>query len=449
MRRVFLLATILTFCACQKLTQMASEEPTREQQGKALLVRGRSSFESGEYETAQRLFEQAAGLAPNDPEVSLFLGKIYAKLGNDGQAILSLKRAADLNSGDSEARMLLGDLYLHSGRIDLATAMLRKAAQNEEGAKDPELQRKLATALLRGQNPDEAEKVIDAVDKEHPNDPETLALYAEILIARGQEERAVELLDAAVAKNADSARVRTARARYFYSRGKVNEALREFEIAVKAAPDDMELAMSRARALASAQKYDEASKAMEEVVSARPTDLNAQASLAEVKLLAGDTAGAEGIADGVIARQPKNGRALYVRARAIELQSGGDLVRAINAYREVIEADPSQAEALGRLWPLYLKRGLKPDAITSLEHLLMLGESDARTELELATLYAETGINASRGLKMVEAQLKRDPENARLLKLKKDLQAKVGKSNTSPVGGGSGRVQVMKGRGIK
>jgi tetratricopeptide (TPR) repeat protein len=291
------------------------------------------------------------------------------------------------------------------------------------------------------------------VDKLTPNDPDTLALFAEILLARGQEERAVRLLDLAVTSKGDSARVRTARAKYFNSRGKVSEALQEFELAVAAAPEDVDLALARARALAAARRYMDAATAMDEILLARPTDINVQVAAAEVKLAAGDPDGAQQMADTILARQAKHLRALFVRARAIETSAPAEPVRAIGAYRQVLAVEPGHAESLARLWPLYLKDRAKTDAIATLEHLRLLGEADRAAELELAALYNETGINPAAGLKIVEAALKHEPDNARLVKLRKELAAKAPRAPSSaggpvrgpPVEGGGRGIEIMRG----
>ncbi|MFN7135384.1 MAG: tetratricopeptide repeat protein, partial [Myxococcales bacterium] len=238
--------------------------------------------------------------------------------------------------------------------------------------------------------------------------------------------------------------VRTARARYFYSRGKVNEAIREFDLAVQAAPEDPDAAMARARALATARRHEEARQAIDALADARPTDLNVQATQGEIKLLIGDVEGALDAAENVLARAPRHAKALYVRARAVEKnieETQADPVRAINAYREVIAVNPAQAEALARLWRLYLKRGERNDAMSTLEHLLLLGETTPEEEVELASLYADSGVNAQRGLRLINVALQREPGEPRYLKIKAELEKKA---KLSRAGSGPG-VQILRG----
>ncbi len=433
---------VLTCSGCDKLAKLVQDEPSREQQSRAWLSRGRAAFSKGDMTLAQQALEKAAALNPTDPEPHRTLGEIYEKQGQEAQAIFALKRAAELSPSDPGPRRELAELYLRAGQPGSAAEHLREAIQASP-TPDADLYRRLASALLRSGQVDEAEEAAVKVDELTPGDADTMAILAEVLIAKRQEEQAVRLLDAAVEAHPDSARVRMARARYFFSRGKVSEALREFERAAKAAPDDPEIGLARARALAAAGEFDAAARLMDEIVTARPTDLNAQASLAEVKLLAGDMEGAREMAENVIARQRKNGRALYVRARAIEAQSSDDPVRAINAYREAIEADADQTEALSRLWRLYLKEDQKNDAISALERLQILGDSTPEEDVELAALYADTGISVGRGLKLIEEAMKRDPGNPRLASIRAQLNAKPRLDR--PSGGGKGGIQVIKG----
>jgi tetratricopeptide (TPR) repeat protein len=441
-RLIIALSAVLVV-GCEKCAQLTREEPTRDEQAQALIERGNAALEAESYEVAAQLFEQAAAFSATNPEPHLALGRIHARMGNDGQAILALQRAVELLPGDVEARKQIAELYLRHGKPGTAVDHLRKAVEVAEGPPDEELMRGLAAALLRAGELDEAEAMVERIDRAAPGNPETLALYAEILIARGDEERAVRLLDVAVASGQDSARVRLARARYFNSRGKVEPALREFELAARADPGNPNVALARARALSAARRFEEAAEVMEEVVLARPSDLNVQASLAEVKLMAGETAAAQQIAEAVIARQANNGRALYVRARAIEDQSADDPVRAINAYRRVVDADANQVEALSRLWRLQAKVGEQTEAITALEHLLLLGEATSEEEIELAGLYGDTGINVARGLKLVAAAYGREPGNPRLPAIKRALEEKA--RALPPRGGPGSGIQVLKG----
>ena len=441
--------TAILFCfalaACEKCA--LQDELPREQQARSWLAKGRAAVNKGDLAGAQQALEKAASYAPTDPEPQRTLGDVYEKLGQEAQAIFALKRAAELSPGDPEPRRELAELYLRAGKPASAVEHLKKAVEASQGTPEPELVRRLAWAHLRAGQVDEAEVVAARVDKAHPGDADTMALRAEILIAKRQEEEAVRLLDSAVEAHPDSARVRFARAKYFYSRGKVNEALREFELAAQAAPEDTDIGLARARALAAAGQVEEAAKLMDGIVASRPTDLNAQASLAEVKLLRKDVDGAREAAESVLSRQPKNGRALYVRARAIESQSSDDPVRAINAYREAIEADPDQTEALSRLWRLYEKQGQKADAMSALERLDLLGETTIEEQAELARIYADTGYNVPRGLRLIEDALKKDPGNEDLLKVKRSLEAKSRNTGTKPKGGFG--VQVIKGSGGK
>ena len=65
-------------------------------------------------------------------------------------------------------------------------------------------------------------------------------------------------------------------------------------------------------------------------------------------------------------------------------------------------------------------------------------------EVELAALYGETGINVSRGLKLISAAIARDPGNPRHSAIKRALEEKA--RALPPRGGGPGSgIQVLKG----
>ncbi|MGC4122377.1 MAG: tetratricopeptide repeat protein [Myxococcales bacterium] len=98
-----LVAVGLLLSGCDKLAQMVAEEPSRDQQARTYLAKGRAAAAKGDLPTAQRLLEKAAALNPTDPEPQRTLGGVYEKLGEQAQAIFALKRAAELGSQRSRS----------------------------------------------------------------------------------------------------------------------------------------------------------------------------------------------------------------------------------------------------------------------------------------------------------------------------------------------------------
>jgi tetratricopeptide (TPR) repeat protein len=431
-----LLIALIAFAGCDKWQQLTAGDIPKDQQAKTEMATAKAALGRGDLDQAAAHYERAASLSPNDPWPALQLGDIYSRLGNEPQAILSYKRAIELAPDDVEARKRLADLYTHEGRADLAAQIL-KDAQRLAPEKDTASRRKLARSLLATGKVDDAEAEVQRIVSDDPSDGESVALQAEILSLRGDDDRATKLFDAALTLSPESAGVRLARERYFVTKGKMDAALAELDGALKTAADDPDVATERAKLLCKMKRYEEARETMEAVAKRRPTDLAAQAGLAEIQMLSGDLPAARVSAENVLARQPHSGRALYVRARAIEEE--GDLERASAAYRAVLDADPTQADTLSRLAAVSLKLGRNGDAMTALERLYFSREATLDEEVQLASLYAETGIDKQRAAHIADECLKRSSGDEQCLKIKKQVES----SKTAKSGPG---VQIIKGR---
>ncbi|HKJ91848.1 MAG TPA: tetratricopeptide repeat protein [Longimicrobiales bacterium] len=75
-----------------------------------LLTIGRALYREGHLDEARGVFEDAAGLYPENTEAAAALGYVLHRLGEDGEAVAELRRALSLDPGHHEARVFLGHL---------------------------------------------------------------------------------------------------------------------------------------------------------------------------------------------------------------------------------------------------------------------------------------------------------------------------------------------------
>ena len=102
----------------------------------------------------------------------------------------------------------------------------------------------------------------------------------------------------------------------------------------------------------------------------------------------------------------------------------------------MLDQDEGNSDALHRIWRLYEKNGELPDTIAALENLDTRGIATVDEQFELARLYADTGLNPSRGLKLVAAIARINPHAPGLDEVRRKLSA------AAPHGGG---IQVLHG----
>jgi len=78
---------------------------------------------------AERCYQQAAALAPEDPRWRYYLGVTQGHQGEDTEAVRTFEAASELAPDDLAVRIRLGDLYLKLGRVEDARASFRRASE--------------------------------------------------------------------------------------------------------------------------------------------------------------------------------------------------------------------------------------------------------------------------------------------------------------------------------
>ncbi|MBX5483428.1 MAG: tetratricopeptide repeat protein [Myxococcaceae bacterium] len=401
------------------------------------LVEGRALLAAGKYNEAIQAARLAASAVPTDPSPYLLMADAQREAGNTGAAILSLKQAADLSKDASpELKKQLADLYQRSGHPAQAISVLTELKEAGQLA-DPEVLT-LARLQAREGDVDAAFKTLELIQRRQPDNAAAKVLEAEILLLKGEEQLAATLMDRLVASCVqDGVLVQRdtpcegppeawlLRARYFFNSSRADLAEADLAHITGQAAEGREVIQLRARVLNELKRHEEAEAVLRKILQRNPRDTEVLAQLAETILYEGRPAEAQQLVDEALALKPTYPRALYVRARALEAQ--GELKRAAENYQYALKSDPSFAPALSRIWRIYDHRGEKAEAMSALERLFFMGEASLEEKVALAELYAQSQSNVSRGRKLIEEALRRDPENERY----KEIRAKLIKAGAN------------------
>jgi tetratricopeptide (TPR) repeat protein len=128
--------------------QLAADVPLAAQ---IAYARGREAWHAQRGTDALRNLQAAQRIAPKEPAIARLLGKVYAALGNRGQAALFLDQAVRLDPTDIESMFILGAIYSDQGNaakgIPVLVAAL-DALRNDDTA-DPSLDPVIRFALAR------------------------------------------------------------------------------------------------------------------------------------------------------------------------------------------------------------------------------------------------------------------------------------------------------------
>ncbi len=83
-----------------------------------------SVFDQSLLISASDLIKSTMIFAPTDPRLPFTLGKVYYRMGQDGQAISALEKAVELKPNYTDARIALEGLYKKEGKLDKAREQL-------------------------------------------------------------------------------------------------------------------------------------------------------------------------------------------------------------------------------------------------------------------------------------------------------------------------------------
>jgi len=392
---------------CKNPDVLAAE--ARQKEIERRTAEGKAALESGDYERAIGNFKIITSYVPTDPKPYMFLAEGHRMAGNDAAAILALRQAADLAKSSSPfLKRQLGELYRRTGNFEQAVkvyAELRDAGE----LTDEEI---LLLARLQAQNNDVAGafETLEKIQRKHPDDPKAKVLEAEILLLSGDEMKAAKLMDRLVSEN-NLPGARVLRARYFLNANYPENALQDLAGITGPAAQTLEVVELQARALNELHRYDEAEKILQLLMATDPKNPDLLAELAETKLNRGEAEEAEALVDQALQIRHAFARALYVRARAREVQN--DERAAAENFQLALRSDPTFGPALSRIWRIYKHNGQKSEAMDALERLFSQNEASTEEKVELSAMYGDTHINLERAKRLVEEALRRDPDNAR------------------------------------
>ncbi|MCE9668079.1 tetratricopeptide repeat protein [Myxococcus stipitatus] len=419
------------------LLPLACKEPevaavqNRAQQAQAALAEARAHLANGQPAPALAAVRRAATAAPDSSEPYLLMADAQRMSNNIGAAIMALKQAEALIPGtDPSIQKQLADMYLGNGNI--AEALSTLTTLRDSGLMTNEDVLGLARLQAKDGQMDAAFTTIEGVLRESPDDPEAKAVEAEVLLMKGDELLAANLMDKLLANNPAHTAARLLRARYFLVSGVPQMAEADLQAIEPKDANRADVVMLRARVLLALGRAADAEAALKPLVDSEPQNAEALAWMADTALAQGRRADALSLVDRALTFRPRLARALYVRGRAQEEQN--DRKSAEESYRFALSAEPRFAPVHARLWRMYLEADRKVDAFTSLERLLDMGEASLEEKVVLARLSAQLQTQMTRGMKLIDEALKKDPENAEYQEVKKQLVAVAPKPKKKPGG---------------
>ena len=193
-------------------------------------------LEASKPDEAIQAYQQAAALAPKDPEPRLAAGALLEKANRFADAEQEYKQALAIDQGSSEALIGLANMYTRGNRfLDAQQVLERIVALHPE---DVQVRLQLGRVLvLMGKN-DEAVVSVQAAGKLDPGDPKVQRELADLYMSAKKYDQAEAAYRSLLAEKAgDQADLHHLLGVALLKQRKFPEAEQEFLAAVKLKPD--------------------------------------------------------------------------------------------------------------------------------------------------------------------------------------------------------------------
>lgn len=167
-------------------------ELSQENQFEWLLLRGQYFGLRKNTEEAQRQFERALDLQPDNTRAINTLANLYVAVGWLDKADTLVNRSISLDNKNAKTWQLRGELELKRKQLKSALSFFYHA--HELDTEDPKIMRSLAVTNLRVGNLKEAHRFINVILAQSPNDPTATLIAAWLQLSDNDMETAKQTL---------------------------------------------------------------------------------------------------------------------------------------------------------------------------------------------------------------------------------------------------------------
>jgi Flp pilus assembly protein TadD len=233
---------------------------------------------------AAELFERAADVDPDLPQVQSSLGVAYFNAGLFGQATGPLSRALASQPGDAGLKRMLALAWLNLQDYRKAADLL---ADDPERETNPSLQFTYGLALVKSERGEEAEAVFSRLLARHGDSPELSVMLGQAHAQQGNFDGAVRALKRALELKPDVAEGNATLGVIYLRQGRLAEAEQALRAAMRSHPEDLLARQHLAIVLDSQQRPEEALPLLREVLKSKPETSDARYLLGKILLAQG------------------------------------------------------------------------------------------------------------------------------------------------------------------
>jgi tetratricopeptide (TPR) repeat protein len=279
----------------------------------ALVKLGKLQLASGQLDKALQSAEAAQAIRATSPDVLALRSAVFLKLNEPAKSVALAREALAAAPAHIDALVVLATERLQAGDADAAVGFLDQGLQGNE--RNVSLQILKVQALEKVARTDRAEEVLRKLVSLFPDKTEYRQLLAAFYATHKQHAKAEAEYRALVAASPKLTEPKLQLVRFLEGTGGAAAAGAELERLVRAEPQAHELKLALA-SLRLQQKNDAAAIALwkDLIASEGAGAIRARGALASYQLARDDTAGAKGLIEQMVKKDPRDEQALLLRA---------------------------------------------------------------------------------------------------------------------------------------
>lgn len=187
---VLLIGSIATTMPSMVQAQvLVAQQQKSSSEVRQLLEEGRRLVDTGDYNGAIAIYQQAANLEPKNATIHSGIGYLYAQQGNFTAALAAYRRAIALNPNNSDYEYALGYVSGNLGDNKGAKEAYRRAIQLNRSNVNAYVG--LATVLSRVGEYDNAKWAFEQAVSLDPRNPQAYELRGTMLVKQGKSKDAI------------------------------------------------------------------------------------------------------------------------------------------------------------------------------------------------------------------------------------------------------------------
>jgi tetratricopeptide (TPR) repeat protein len=289
---------------------------------RAYLNLGVLQAQARQFARAADLFDEAAALDPDFPQVQYSLGVARFNAQELDKATAPLSHALAATPGDAQLKRMLAMAWLGTSAYEKAAELLQ---DDPERTRDPSVQYAYGLALAHSNRSAEAEKIFTGLLTEHADWAELHVMLGQAHAQEGDYAKAIQSLTQALKLKPGVAEANASLGIIYLKQGRLAEAEAALAGGLKSQPSDLQSAQNLAVVLDLEQRPGEAIPLLRRVLQAKPDSPDAHYLLGKILLAEGVVTEALEHLETAMRLAPEDANVRYQLGKAYQKQGRTEL----------------------------------------------------------------------------------------------------------------------------